>query len=97
MLPVLSHNHALIFNQIFSWPTCPNTQLLFIPPALLQVPGDPPLDPPPVMDAQVPRQNNRRLGLSDFTFLQVLGKGSFGKVGWCLGGVAVVWGWLGSV
>ncbi|XP_059908413.1 protein kinase C eta type [Gadus macrocephalus] len=40
---------------------------------------NPPLDPPPV-DDQVPRQNTRRLGLSDFTFLQVLGKGSFGKV-----------------
>ncbi|XP_056446298.1 protein kinase C eta type [Gadus chalcogrammus] len=51
-----------------------------IPPPKPLVPGDPPLDPPPVMDAQVPRQNNRRLGLSDFTFLQVLGKGSFGKV-----------------
>lgn len=31
-------------------------------------------------ESVVPEQQTPRLGLSDFTFLQVLGKGSFGKV-----------------
>uniref|UniRef100_A0A8C9V3C8 Protein kinase C n=1 Tax=Scleropages formosus TaxID=113540 RepID=A0A8C9V3C8_SCLFO len=30
--------------------------------------------------SEAPEQQTRRLGISDFTFLQVLGKGSFGKV-----------------
>ncbi|CAL8286870.1 unnamed protein product [Lota lota] len=39
-----------------------------------------PREPAPSRDSMEPRQHTRRLGLSDFTFLQVLGKGSFGKV-----------------
>ncbi|KAJ3613198.1 hypothetical protein NHX12_019450 [Muraenolepis orangiensis] len=39
-----------------------------------------PREPSVVRETEEPRQHTRRLGISDFTFLQVLGKGSFGKV-----------------
>ena len=76
-----------ISNKVFINPPPP------LPHALLQVRGEelnPPLDPPPTREGKEPRQHTRRLGLSDFTFLQVLGKGSFGKVR--LDGVVVVYG-----
>jgi len=41
----------------------------------------PPLPPPQSQNESI-IQKNRRVGLDDFNFLAVLGKGNFGKVGY---------------